>query len=236
MRQGPHRLTLSTTGKKLYLYLDFNLQNVFVPERLYKCLCYSFLNIWCSDIKYKLFISIAAPHRDSWWRIFLYECRSAASGFPLSLPALSNDPHAGQGWTEEPWCLLACQRNVTASSVQGQTRECSLQLSITPGAGWDTHRELSSLSFIYLFLFQPFYLSCFLISRSLPYLVAFPLSSFSFVILLSCHPCQHLSPLRRFYTYTWILSNNSSLCSFCCCTLSASVCDLIQCTAQLVQL
>lgn len=80
--------------------------------------------------------------------------------FPLSSPALSNDPHAGRGWTEEPRCLLACQRNVTASSVQGQTGECSLQLSITPGAGRDTHRELSSLSFIYLFVFRPLYLSC----------------------------------------------------------------------------
>lgn len=167
-------------------------------------------------IKYILFTSITASHREFSWRILLYECRFAASGFPLSLPALSNNPHAGQGWTEEPWCLLACQRNVTASSVQGQTRECSLQLSITPGAGRDTHRELSSLSFIYLFLFQLLYLSCslnidlFLILSLFPFLL-------SFVILLSCHPCQHLSPLRTFYTYTWNLSNNSSSCLFCCC-------------------
>lgn len=126
---------------------------------------------------YNLFQSISTL-ATLWWRIFLYRYGAEASGSPLFLPALSNDPHAGQGWTEEPWFLLACQRNVTASSVQGQTGEYSLQLSITPGAGRETHGELSALSFIYL-LFHCLYLSCSLIFfRSLHYSGAFP-SSFS---------------------------------------------------------
>lgn len=57
-----------------------------------------------------------------YWRFFSYETTAAASSFLLCLPALSNDPHAGQGWTEEQWCLLACQRNVTASHMQGRSR------------------------------------------------------------------------------------------------------------------
>lgn len=56
------------------------------------------------------------------WRFFFCETTAAASSFLLCLPALSNDPHAGQGWTEEQWCLLACQRNVTASHMQGRSR------------------------------------------------------------------------------------------------------------------
>lgn len=123
---------------------------------------------------------------------------------------------------EEPCFLLACQRNVTASSVQGQTGECSLQLSITPGAGRDTHRELSVFSFIYLFLFSPFYVSS--ISRSLPYFVAFPASP-SFVTFLSYRTCQHLSSARRFYTNTWIFSNNFSSSLF---SLLYAVCINIQ--------
>lgn len=123
---------------------------------------------------------------------------------------------------EEPCFLLACQRNVTASSVQGQTGECSLQLSITPGAGRDTHRELSVFSFIYLFLFSPFYVSS--ISRSLPYFVAFPASP-SFVTFLSYRTCQHLPSARRFYTNTWIFSNNFSSSSF---SLLYAVCINIQ--------
>lgn len=126
---------------------------------------------------------------------------------------------------EEPCFLLACQRNVTASSVRGQTGECSLQLSITPGAGRDAHRELSLRSFIYLFLFSPLYVSS--VSRALPHFVAFP-TSLSFVTFLSYRTCQHLSSVRGFYANTWIFSNNFSSSLFRCCTLSASISDLIQ--------
>lgn len=179
-------------------------------------------------IKNTLFISISAAHTELWWRIFFYECGTVASGFPLSLLALSNDPHAGQGWPLEPRCLLACQRNVTASSVQGQTGECSLQLSITPGAGRDTHRELSFLYFIYLFLFHPLHLSCYLnfclIFAALP----------PFVFLLSCQSCQHPPAIRKLYTlrYTWIFFNNSSSRWVRSYTLSASIFDLIRCLAE----
>lgn len=94
---------------------------------------------------------------------------------------------------------------MTACRVQGQARECSLQLSITPGAGRDSHGELPSLPFIYLFRFQvsP-------ISTSLPYFLSSSLPLFMFQ--LSCQPRHDLSAARRFYTlaYTWILLNNSS--------------------------
>lgn len=83
--------------------------------------------------------------------------------FFLSSPALSNDPSAGQGWTEERRCPLACQRNVTASSVQGGAVWRSLQLSITSGAAWDQHGELSSPCHASLFRVHSFirsHLSC----------------------------------------------------------------------------
>lgn len=106
----------------------------------------------------------------------------------------------------EMWQRLVCRHKLESVACSSQ----SLQgLAETP-----TGSCLPSLSFI------SFYFSCSIfhvpsVSRSLPYFVAFPFPSFSFVILLSCHPWQHLSPLRTFYTYTWNLSDNSSSCLFC---------------------
>lgn len=129
---------------------------------------------------------------------------------------------------EEPCFLLACQRNVTASSVQGQTGECSLQLSITPGAGRDTHRELSVFSFIYLFLFSPFYVSS--ISRSLP-LSLFPRLPHlwpSFHIgLVSI--CRLLADFTQTHGSSQTISPRAR---FRCFTLSASISNLIQSVAE----
>lgn len=108
----------------------------------------------------------------------------------------------------EMWQRLVCRDKLESVAYSSQ----SLQgLAETP-----TGSCLHFLSFIsFSFSCSIFHLPW--ISRSLPYFVAFPFPSFSFVILLLCHPCQHLSPLRTFYAYTWNLSNNSSSCLFCCC-------------------
>lgn len=123
-------------------------------------LCYSFLNIKCrNQITLIIFSLFPSLHflccSDGGFSFMNVQLQPLV--FPLSLPALSNDPHAGQGWTEEQWCLLACQRNVTASSVQGQLESvaCSSQ-SLQGLAETHTHTEgcLPSLSFISFTLFH----------------------------------------------------------------------------------
>lgn len=130
---------------------------------------------------------------------------------------------------EEPCFLLACQRNVTASSVQGQTGECSLQLSITPGlAETPIGSCLSSLSFI-SFCFHPFmfprfldpYLTLSLFPR-LPHL--WP--SFHIGLVSICR-------LRADFTQTHGSSQTiSPRARFRCFTLSASISNLIQSVAE----
>ena len=130
----------------------------------------------------------------------------------------------------EMWQRLVCRDKLESVACSTQ----SLQgLAKTP-----TESCLPSLSFI-SFSFTLSILHVSSISRYLPYFVQFLFPSSSFTSLLSCQPCQHLSDVSRHtHTHTCIFSNNFSSCLFCCCTLSASISDLIQrlAEAQLVQL
>lgn len=157
-------------------------------------------------------------------QIFSYACGACSRVFLPSLPALSNNPHAGQWWTEEPCSLLACHRNLTASRVQGQTRKGSLELSITPALA-ETPAGSCLPSFIHsLFLFFHSIVHVSSISRT----ASFSRVSFLCLLLWSflVNPAEsvsistHTHTLAFTHTHTYVAF--SYLYLFNRCTQSAS--------------
>lgn len=92
----------------------------------------------------------------------------------------------------EMWQLLTCG---------GEAEQCSLQLSIAPGASWDAHGEPSSLSFISFFIFHSLCLSSFPILNTSTMFFS-TLDFFFFTLLLSHGPCRDLSTAHGLHTLT----------------------------------